>query len=129
MDSTSVSLYHEADAQAACDNANLPRQGFTIMQVVPNTRGKDCYWQRSGQPSSPDNNSQATLESAIRASRTRQQNSLREIEQSRNDGWTIFWRHFNGCGGEPPANRKLSGHGLPQNEISMRPWPASISSF
>ena len=35
------------DGHAACNSKILPKQGFTIVGVVPGSRGKECYWKRS----------------------------------------------------------------------------------
>ncbi|MCB2097209.1 MAG: hypothetical protein KDD85_11435 [Parvularculaceae bacterium] len=88
--------YEQADVHAACNSKDLPGLGFTILQVVPNTKGKDCYWKRVAAPSA----GQTDARSAIEAARVRRDAALREVDAMRAGGWRAFWRHFNACHGD-----------------------------
>ncbi len=95
------SVYRESDIHAACDSKDLPSRGFKILQVVPNTKGKDCYWKRVASPPASD------LRSAIEAARARRDAALREVGAMRADGWTAFWRHFNSCGADMTCQSEI----------------------
>lgn len=88
--------YEESDIHAACNSKDLPGRGFAILKVVPNTKGKDCYWKRVAAPSA----GQTDARSAIEAARARRDAALREVDAMRAGGWPAFWRHFNACGGD-----------------------------
>ena len=87
--------YEEADIHAACNSKDLPGRGFAIIQIVPNTKGKDCYWKRVASPPPVSD-----VRSAIEAARARRDAAMREVDAMRAGGWPAFWRHFNACGGD-----------------------------
>jgi len=99
--------YEEADIHAGCDSKDLPDRGFTILQVVPNTKGKDCYWKRTTSPIDAPSVGQNDARSAIESARVRRDAALREVDATRADGWPAFWRHFNGCGGDATCQTEV----------------------
>ena len=101
------SVYEDADAHAACDSKTLPGLGYTILQVVPNTKGKDCYWKRNAKPAPSQSTGASDTKTLIAAARARQQTAIREIETARANGWPMFWRHFNGCGGDAACEAEV----------------------
>lgn len=97
--------YQGADAHAACDSKTLPRAGFRILQVVPGTNGKECYWVRDTR-NEPDGladtqdggRPQAAMQRDLQAARERYQSTLRAIDEQRAASWRRFMGKLLTCG-------------------------------